>query len=69
MDIGTGSVKLAYREGGSVKLVKCPLPENLVGDEGGVIAPETLATLMAQARKDAEAFAAILCEKSLASMD
>jgi len=51
MDIGTGSVKLAYREGGTVKLVKCPLPDNLVG-ENGVIAPETLAALLAQIRKD-----------------
>lgn len=51
MDIGTGSIKLAYREGGSVKLVKSQLPENMVG-ENGVIAPETLVALMAQVRKE-----------------
>lgn len=51
MDIGTGSVKLAYRVGGTVQLVNCPLPDNLVG-ENGVIAPETLAALLAQVRKD-----------------
>ncbi|MBO7674980.1 MAG: pilus assembly protein PilM [Atopobiaceae bacterium] len=51
MDIGTGSVKLAFREGGGVRLVKCPLPDNLVG-ENGVIAPDALAGLLAQTRKD-----------------
>lgn len=51
MDIGTGSVKLAFREGGSVRLVSQPLPENIIGDDN-VIAPQTLAALIANLRKD-----------------
>ncbi|MDO4538508.1 MAG: pilus assembly protein PilM [Coriobacteriales bacterium] len=51
VDIGTGSVKMAYREGGAVKLVSRALPENIVGEDG-VVAPETLASLMAELRKE-----------------
>ncbi|MDO4806737.1 MAG: pilus assembly protein PilM [Coriobacteriales bacterium] len=51
VDIGTGSVKIAYREGGVVRLVSRSLPENLIG-ENGVVAPETLTALIAQMRKD-----------------
>ena len=51
IDIGTGSVKMAYREGGSVRLVSCALPENVVGDDD-LVAPETVASLIASLRKD-----------------
>lgn len=51
MDIGTGSIKLAFREGGKVRLASCALPENLM-DDNDVVAPETLATLMADLRKE-----------------
>ena len=51
MDIGTGSVKLAFRDGGDVKLVSRPLPENIMG-ENDVVAPETLATLISDLRKE-----------------
>lgn len=50
MDIGTGSVKLAFREGGKVRLVSQALPENIMGEDD-VIAPQTLATLIADMRK------------------
>ena len=50
MDIGTNSVKLAYREGGEVKLVSRVLPENIIGEDG-VVAPQTLTTLIADMRK------------------
>lgn len=51
MDIGTGSIKLAYREGGEIRLVSRALPEHLIG-ESGVVAPETLTSIVAQMRKD-----------------
>ena len=51
MDIGTGSVKLAFREGGTVRLVSRVLPENIIGDDD-VIAPQTLASLIADMRKE-----------------
>ena len=50
MDIGTASVKLAYREGGSVRLVSRVLPENIIGEDG-VVAPQTLTALIADMRK------------------
>ena len=50
LDIGTGSIKVAYRNGGEVQLVSRPLPENVVG-ENEVVAPETLAALVAGVRK------------------
>lgn len=50
VDIGTGSVKLAFREGGMVRLVSRQLPENLMG-ENDVVAPETLSLLITELRK------------------
>lgn len=50
LDIGTGSIKIAYREGGELKLVSRPLPENIMGDND-VVAPETLAALVSDVRK------------------
>ena len=51
VDIGTGSVKLSFRDGGGVRLVSKPLPENIIG-ENDVVAPETLAALIGGLRKD-----------------
>ena len=50
MDIGMASVKVAYREGGTVRLISRALPENIIGEDG-VIAPQTLTTLIADMRK------------------
>ena len=43
VDIGTGSVKLSFRDGGVVRLVSKPLPENIIG-ENDVVAPANLLT-------------------------
>lgn len=51
MDIGSGSVKLAYREGGTVRLVSQTLPENIIGEDD-VVAPQTLAALIADMKKN-----------------
>ena len=50
LDIGTGSIKIAYREGGNVQLASRPLPENISG-ENDVVAPETLAAIVTDVRK------------------
>jgi type IV pilus assembly protein PilM len=51
MDIGMTSVKLAFREGGSVRLVSRVLPENII-DEDSVIAPQTFTRLLSDLRKE-----------------
>lgn len=51
VDIGTGSVKIAFRAGGTVRLVSRDLPENMVGDND-VVAPAALTELIANLRKE-----------------
>lgn len=50
IDIGRGSVKIAVRDGKETRLVSRALPENMM-DEDDLIAPETLATIIAELRK------------------
>ncbi len=51
MDLGTASIKFAFRDGGTVRLISRPLPENIIGEDG-VIAPQTLVSLIASIRKE-----------------
>lgn len=52
IDIGSGSVKMAFREGNAVRLVSRALPENLVGENDDLNAPETLVGLISELRKE-----------------
>ena len=50
IDIGRGSVKIAVRDNKGTRLISRALPENMM-DEDDLIAPETLATIIADLRK------------------
>ena len=50
-DIGSSSMKVAVRQGGSVRLEEAALPENLV-DSGGIALPHAFAQFLRQAKKD-----------------
>lgn len=50
VDIGTGSVKIAYRDARGVHLIFKALPENMM-DEDDLVAPETLVSIIADLRK------------------
>lgn len=50
MGIGTSTLKFAYRTGHGLRIVSQPLPENVV-DEDGIIAVQTLVSIVADVRK------------------
>ncbi|MDO4798029.1 MAG: pilus assembly protein PilM [Coriobacteriales bacterium] len=50
VDIGMGSVKLAFRDSHGVHLASRALPENMM-DENDLVAPETLVEIIADMRK------------------
>lgn len=49
-DIGSSSMKVAVRQGGSVRLEEAALPENLV-DSGGIALPHAFAQFLRQAKR------------------
>ena len=51
-DIGSNSMKVAVRQGGSVRVEEARLPENLVDEAGNITLPHAFSQFLRQTKKD-----------------